>query len=95
MNEIRVLGIYINDRVNNALGIQQILSKYGCSIRTRLGLHEVLDDYCIEGGLILLELTGDRNEWLKLENELLAIDKLEVQKMEFNLQNAHSAYDAI
>jgi hypothetical protein len=84
MKELRVLGIYINDRVNNALGIQQILSKYGCSIRTRLGLHEVIDEYSVEGGLILLELVGDRNEWLKLENELLAIDQLEVQKMDFN-----------
>lgn len=85
MKEIRVLGIHINDRVSKAAGIQQILSKYGCSIRTRLGLHEVIDDYCSQGGLILLELTGDRAEWLKLENELLAIDQLEVQKMEFNI----------
>jgi hypothetical protein len=88
MKEIRVLGIFINDRVKNAEGIQRILSKYGCSIRTRLGLHEVIDEYSIEGGLMLLELTGDRNEWLKLENELLAIDNLEVQKMEFNIQPA-------
>ena len=66
MKEIRVLGIHINDRVNNAVGIQNILTKYGCSIRTRLGLHEVIDDYCSKGGLILLELTGDRTEWLKL-----------------------------
>jgi hypothetical protein len=94
MKEIRVLGIYINDRVNNALGIQKILSKYGCSIRTRLGLHEVLDDYCLEGGLILLELTGDRDEWLKLENELLEIDQLEVQKMEFNMQSVNTLNDA-
>jgi hypothetical protein len=84
MQEIRVLGIHINDRVNNAAGIQQILTKYGCSIRTRLGLHEVIDDYCSPGGLILLELIGDKAEWLKLENELLAIDQLEVQKMEFS-----------
>jgi hypothetical protein len=94
MKEIRVLGIYINDRVNNALGIQQILSKYGCSIRTRLGLHEIIDDYSIEGGLILLELIGDREEWLKLENELLAIDQLEVRKMDFNLHHAVNTYDA-
>ena len=91
MKEIRVLGMFINDRVNNAAGIQSILSKYGCSIKTRLGLNEVIDEYSIEGGLILLELTGDRNEWLKLENELLSIDNLEVQKMEFNLYQASEA----
>ena len=68
MKEIRVLGIHINDRVNNAAGIQQILTKYGCSIRTRLGLHDVVDDYCSQCGLILLELSGDMAEWLKLEN---------------------------
>ena len=84
MKDIRVLGIHINDRVKNAVGIQNILTKYGCSIRTRLGLHDVVDEYSNEGGLILLELIGDRAEWLKLENELLAIDQLEVQKMEFN-----------
>lgn len=84
MKEIRVLGIHINDRVNNAVGIQNILTKYGCSISTRLGLHDVVDEYSKEGGLILLELIGDRSEWLKLENELLTIDQLEVQKMEFN-----------
>ena len=84
MKKVKVLGIYINERVKNAAGIQQILTNYGCSIRTRLGLHDVIDDYCNQGGLILLELTGDRAEWLKLENELLTIDHLEVQKMEFN-----------
>lgn len=84
MKDIRVLGIHINDRVNNAADIQQILTKYGCSIRTRLGLNEVIDGYCSQGGLILLELTGERAEWLKLENELLEMDQIEVQKMEFN-----------
>ena len=34
--------------------------------------------------MIILELTGDQNEYTKLENELLKIDGLEVKKMVFN-----------
>jgi hypothetical protein len=33
--------------------------------------------------MILLELTGDPKEYIKLENELLKIDGLEVKKMVF------------
>lgn len=83
MKEIRVLGIYVSDRVKDSTRIQSILTKYGCSIRTRLGLHNIQDLYAGDTGLILLELTGDAQECLHLENELLTIDELDVQKMVF------------
>jgi hypothetical protein len=60
-----------------------VLTKFGCTIKTRLGLHEVKDDFCARSGLIILELTGSREEFFKLENELLKIDGLEVKKMVF------------
>lgn len=83
MSEIRVLGIHISDRVKDAARIQPILSRYGCSIKTRLGLHGTDDMYAENTGIILLELVGDPEESLRLENELLKIDELEVQKMIF------------
>jgi hypothetical protein len=83
MKEIRILGVYVNDRVQGAGRIQTILGKYGCSIRTRLGLHNLDDVYSNDTGLILLELTGDPEECLRLENELLTIEELDVQKMVF------------
>jgi len=84
MSEIRILGIYISDRVKDAARIQPILSRYGCSIKTRLGLHDTDDLYAENSGIILLELVGDPEECLRLENELLQIDELEVQKMIFS-----------
>jgi hypothetical protein len=81
--ETWILGIYITDRMNEAPRVQSILTKFGCSIKTRLGLHEVTGSYCDTGGLMLLELTGDTNECMKLEKELLKIDGLEVKKMIF------------
>ncbi len=83
MKEIWILGIHITDRLKNTSEVQAILTKYGCTIKTRLGLHEVKEDFCAHSGLILLELTGNRDEFFKLENELLRVDGLEVKKMVF------------
>jgi hypothetical protein len=82
-NEIWVLGIYISDRMKESRNVQSILTKFGCSIKTRLGLHEVMDDHCATSGIIILELTGDLSECRKLENELLRLENVEVKKMIF------------
>ncbi len=82
-NEIRILGIHVNQRTKEVSQIQPLFTKYGCSIKTRLGLHEVNDNICSPSGIILLELIGDVNEMNKLEDELKAIAGLDVQKMCF------------
>ncbi len=84
MNRIIILGVRITDRVKDAVVIQDLLTKYGCSIRTRLGLHEVVEEHCSTNGLIILELTGAPDEAAKLETSLLAIEGVEVQKMIFS-----------
>jgi len=81
--ETRILGILITDRQKEAGKVQNVLTKYGCSIKTRLGLHEATDDVCSTSGLLLLELTGDVSEMDKLENELVAIEGTQTQKMIF------------
>lgn len=83
MTEIRILGIFITKRDNAALKVQEILTKYGCSIKTRLGLHELELTNCDSCGLIILELIGNVNECIRLENELWAVDGVKIQKMVF------------
>jgi hypothetical protein len=85
MKELRILGVYISDRLDAAKLVQPTLTKFGCSIKTRLGLNEVVNENCSTSGLILLELTGDKDEALKLENELLKIDGVQVEKMIFRV----------
>ena len=82
--EIWVLGIHVSDRVHKISMIQPVLTKFGCSIKTRLGLHETDGENCSPNGLIILELSGDPKEFVKLENELLLVDGLEVKKMIFH-----------
>ena len=83
MKEVRILGLMVNDTAKGADKIQGILTKYGCVIRTRLGLHDINEDYAGDTGLMLLELVGDMNECLRLENELLTLEGVDIQKMVF------------
>jgi len=78
----KILGIQIKDRIDEADKLQDVLTKYGCSIRTRLGLHET-GSVCSPMGIIVLELAGDTSEWTKLESALSAISGIAVKSMEF------------
>ncbi|NCD42026.1 MAG: hypothetical protein EOL88_08040 [Bacteroidia bacterium] len=80
---INVIGIFIGDRQKEALEVQRILTRYGCNIKTRIGLHEVNEAYCSSGGLILLELTGDLKEQENLITSLEAVHNIQVKKMVF------------
>jgi hypothetical protein len=45
MNDHLILGIHVTDRVQKAGEVQQLFTEYGCNIKTRLGLHEVAQDF--------------------------------------------------
>lgn len=80
---IKILGLKLDNRTVEAGSVQKVLTKYGCSIRTRLGLHEVTVDACATNGLIILELCGDKKEWAKLEGELEKLTGVTVKSMSF------------
>lgn len=84
MAKINVIGIFVGDRQQESLEVQKILTNYGCSIKTRVGLHEVTNEFCSIGGLILLELTGKEKEQENLIKALEDINNIQVKKMEFN-----------
>ncbi len=85
MEEVRVMGIVVSNRVEEAARLQEILTKYGCTIRTRLGLHEASKEKCSRNGLILLELVGDSFKWEELENELNTIEGIVLKSIDFTL----------
>ncbi len=80
---IAILGISVYDRKKEVGEVQKVLTKFGCSIKTRLGMHEVSDDFCSKSGLIILELFGEVKDQEKLEKKLNAIEGVEVKKMVF------------
>ncbi|MBW6498558.1 MAG: hypothetical protein K0B09_09235 [Bacteroidales bacterium] len=83
MSEVRILGVLVEEKSKAAITVQEILTKYGCSIKTRLGLNDLEKENCHSCGLIMLELMGDVNECIRLENDLWALPGVRVQKMVF------------
>jgi len=83
MNQIRIIGLLITDRIKEAGLTQKALTKYAHVIKSRLGFHEVTEDVCSRAGVIILQLAGNIAECEKLEKELEQIGGLELQRMVF------------
>ncbi|MFI3300204.1 MAG: hypothetical protein R3Y28_02165 [Candidatus Gastranaerophilales bacterium] len=73
-----IIGIELDDRHESAMKFQQILTKFGCSIKTRIGLHPSKNDICLNRGIVLLEVP---EEALDLEDELS--EHWKIQRMRF------------
>ena len=84
MNELRLLGIHITDRIKEAGLLPKVLSNYSHCIKTRLGFHELTVEVCSRKAYIIIQLTGKPEEWNELENKLNNINGLLVKKMSFN-----------
>lgn len=77
-----IMGIKLDNRHTNAVEFQKILTEFGCSIKTRIGLHEVTNNVCSPDGIILLEvIKNDESE--NLEKALRAIEGINIQLMQF------------
>jgi len=85
MSKRYVVGICLSNRVENAAEFQRVLTECGCYIKTRLGLHDVNENLCAPGGLILLEVYGGDAAVADMESKLKAVKGLQVQKMEFEM----------
>jgi len=79
--ETTIMAVTIDPRSAHAPQVQTVLTKYGCIIKTRLGLHEVSRDSCSEEGLIILHIHSSLDEIETLKNELLDIDGVKVKYM--------------
>jgi len=79
-----IFGIHITDRIKHVDPVQHVLTEYGCSIRTRLGLHDADEKFCSPNGLLLLELVGNMDSHGDMFNKLNSIEGVEVQKMVFD-----------
>ncbi len=77
---VTIIGVCLENRVETSVEFQKIISKLGCQIRTRIGLHPSKEVVCLNRGIVLLEVSG--------EAELLIEElskKWEIQTMEFEL----------
>ena len=79
-----IFGVHITDRLRHVSKVQELLSRYGCNIKTRLGLHEVSQTACSPNGLLILEMFGDETLCEELFTQLNAVEGVEAKKIVFN-----------
>lgn len=76
-----IFGVHITGRVENVPAVQAVLTRYGCNIRTRLGLHDADGTECSPSGLLLIDAFGAETE--DFYRELKALKGVAVQRMDF------------
>lgn len=77
----KIFGIHITKRTESVPAVQACLTKYGCNIRARLGLHDIGCDTCSSSGLVLVDAVGDEAE--AFYAELQTLKGVDVQRMDF------------
>ncbi len=82
---VRVALILVDNRKDNALKVQNILSQWGCLIKTRLGVHPGTLENCTDNGLIFLELVGEKEKHQELVRKLNLIKGVNAQLVELEV----------
>ncbi len=79
-----VIGVRMENRVQNAVNFQEALTKNGCMIQARLGLHDASETMCANDGLVILRPCGTKEEVEKLVSDLNALEGTSAKLIDLN-----------
>ena len=74
-----IMAVSIDNRLEDAPKFQEMITKHGCMIRTRLGMHEA--DDCPGKGLIILQLCGNHADIEALGRDINALNSVKAKWM--------------
>ena len=74
-----IMAISIDNRQADAPKFQKLITRYGCLIKTRIGLHQI--ESCAEDGLIILQICGDEVQIKALAEEVNSLESARAQWM--------------
>lgn len=80
-----ILLILIGRRKEDAVKVQQILTAWGCIIKTRLGIHDGVLDNCSDEGLLILELYGSDEQKDELTRKVALIPGVNSKLVELSI----------
>jgi hypothetical protein len=78
-----IFGVHITHRTQNVPAVQAVFTKYGCNIRSRLGIHDADNTSCSPSGLVLIDAFGDEATVESFYKELVALGGVDVKRMDF------------
>ena len=76
-----IVGVKLQDKINNAVKFQELLSEFNCIIKLRIGINNS-SIFCNSTGIVLLQIENSENA-INLEKALLEISGIELQRMIF------------
>ena len=71
--------ISVEHRKNTAVAVQEVLSEYGCLIKTRVGITDSTPKKCSQTGLIILEFLGNKREVTLMTKKLSKLSGVKVK----------------
>lgn len=80
-----ILLILIGKRKEDAVKVQQILTAWGCIIKTRLGIHDGVLENCSDEGLLILELYGTDEQKQELTRKVAVIPGVSSKLVELSV----------
>lgn len=80
-----ILIILIGKRSESAVKVQQVLTAWGCIIKTRLGIHDGVMENCTDDGLLILELYGTKEQRDELARKVAVLPGVKSQLVELTL----------
>ena len=84
MSSYYIIGVRMDNRIDNAVKFQEVLTKNGCMLKTRLGLHDIIDDDCANDGIIVLQPYGSKEDVEALVNELNSLEGITARYIDLN-----------
>jgi len=76
----KIISVLLERRNEEAPTFQEILTKHGCIIKIRLGVHEL--EGCANKGLIILVVRGSKEEVNNLMNDLKDEPTVKINSLE-------------
>jgi hypothetical protein len=80
-----LLLILVGKRKDTAVKVQQILTAWGCIIKTRLGIHDGVMENCSDEGLLILELHGTEEQKKELARKVEVLKGVSSQLINLSL----------
>lgn len=84
MNCYFIIAMRVGQRVQTAAAVQEALTRYGCFIKTRLGLHDIGEDYCANDGIVILQVCGQKADIEKMTAGLNEIEGVKAKLMDLD-----------
>jgi len=81
-----ILLILIGKRKDDAIKVQQILTAWGCIIKTRLGIHDGVLENCSDEGLLILELYGSKEQKDELTRKVSVLKGVNSKLVELSIE---------